>query len=91
MSWLSSITGGDNGGTATSWNSATSISKVFLAVALLSLLLLIFLDGWDSEAEALEELLLSIVAKNFSFERVVGADAITELKTPDSLSPCIMA
>lgn len=91
VSWLKSITGGANGGTANSWNSATSTSKVFLAVALFSLFLPIVLDGWDTEAVALEELLLSIVAKNFSFESVVGADAITELKTPDSLSPWIMA
>lgn len=46
-----------------------------------------FRDGRDSEATALDELVLPMVDKNLSFDRVVGADAITELKTPDSLKP----
>ena len=83
-------TGGDNGGTAASWAALASISSTFLVDALCSLLLPIFLKAKDMEGTALDELLLSMDAKNLSLERVVGAVAITELKTPDSLKPCIM-
>lgn len=83
--------GGDNGGTAALWDAASAISNAFRAVAWDSLLLPNFRDGRDSEATALDELVLPMVDKNLSFDRVVGADAITELKTPDSLKPWMMA
>jgi len=90
MRLLSSTTpGGDCGGTANSWNTEDSRSKTFLAVACDSLVLPTFLDGRDKEATALVELLLSIECKNFSLESD-GADAMTELNTPDSLKLCIM-
>jgi len=84
--------GGESGGTAASWDTTVvSKPKTFLAVAWFSLLLMVFLDCIDSEATVLEELLLSTDARNLSRESVVGADWITELKTPDSLKPWIMA
>lgn len=86
---ISSTPGGDNGGTATSWNEEDSISKTFLTVAWDSLVLPAFLEGRDTEATALDELLLSIDCKKLSLESV-GADAMTELKTPDSLKLCTM-
>lgn len=90
LSSICSIAGGDNGGTASSWDAADSMSKIFLTVACCSLPILESLEGSDPEAEVLVELLLSIDFKNFSFESF-GADAMTELKTPDSLKPCMMA
>ena len=91
VKWSPSIAGGDNGGTAASWNAAAvSVLKTFLTVIWFFLLLPIFLEGRDSDATARDELLLPMVDKNFSFEMVDGADAMIELKTPDSRRPCIM-
>jgi len=86
---LSSTTGGDSGGTATSWNAADSIDKTFLVAASDSLVLPPFLEERVTEPAALDELLLSIDSRKFSLERD-GADAITELNTPDSLKLWIM-
>jgi len=84
MKSLSSTSGGDSGGTATSWNAADSIDRTFLVAAWDSLILPAFLEERVTEPVALDELLLSIDSRKFSLERD-GADAMTELKTPDSL------
>jgi len=89
MRSLSSTTGGDSGGTATSWNAADSTDRAFRVAAWDSLVLPTFLEGRVTEAETLEELLLSIDSRKFSLESD-GADAMTELKTPDSLKLWIM-
>lgn len=86
---LSSTPGGDSGGTATSWNAADLIDKTFLVAAWDSLFLPAFLEERVTEPAALDELLLSIDSRKFSLERD-GADAMTELKTPDSLKLWIM-
>lgn len=84
--------GGDNGGTAAASSAAfVSISSTFLADVCCCLLLPTFLEARVVGETTLDELLLSMDAKNLSFEIVVGAFAITELKTPDSLNPWIMA
>lgn len=89
---LLSNPGGDSGGTATWWNATDSIDKAFLVAAWDSLVLPTFLEVEGrvvTEATALDELLLSIDSRKFSLESD-GADAMTELKTPDSLKLWIM-
>lgn len=87
----SSKPGGDNGATAEGWEVSPENSKTLLAVAWESNVLPIFLEVIAPDVVSLEELLLSTDNKNWSFERVAcAADSITELKTPDSLKPCMM-
>lgn len=83
--------GGDNGGIA-AWEES-AISNTFLEAAWY----LLVLDGkkWDPLSLATEKLRLcrfcSAGDKTFSFECACWADAIAELKTPDSLKLSIMA
>lgn len=87
-----SISGGEIGGTAASWYTDDEVSKAFLEVAWDTLSLPSFLEGRDCEDTALVELLLLIDAKNSSFEVVdAWADVITDLNTPASLKPWIIA
>lgn len=84
------MVGGDNGGTASSWELAilsTANSKAFLAVEWVPIFLV---DGSDLDASAFDELLLSMDAKNFFFDKDCGADAMIELNTPDSFRPWMM-
>lgn len=83
--------GGDNGGTARLWEAVPEIWKTFLAVAWDSFLFPSFLEdeiAWS--LIALDELLMSVADKIWSFERASRVDSIIEVKTPDSLSAWIM-
>lgn len=89
--WKSCSPGGDKGGIAEGWEAASSISKIFLAVAWDSPMLPIFLEVITSDVIALEELLLSMDFKKLSLDTLVCiAEMITEWKVPDSLRPWIM-
>lgn len=81
-----SMLGGDKGGIAELWKAVSVKSNTFLAVAWDSASLTIFL-----EEIALDVLLLSTDDKNLAFDVFICADEITELKTPDSLKPWMMA
>lgn len=83
--------GGDSGGMAETREAVVSASKIFHALPCDCMLLPNFLDGRDSEATALDELVLMIEDENLSLATDAGADAITELKTPDPRKPCIIA
>lgn len=82
----SSINGGDNGGTAKA-NSSKEMSRAFLAADWETLSLPIFLESSNMDAEALEELLLSMDAKKLSFDSDPWAEAMMDPKMPDSLNP----
>ena len=64
-----------------------SMSRDFLAADWETLSLPIFLESSNLDMEALEELLLSMDAKKLSFDRDPWAEAMMDLKMPDSLNP----